>query len=268
MTLPSPHSATRSHPSPRSGSHPPFAPAALLLVPLLVPLLAAACQKSPQVVPVHQEQESNDTPASANHMGVLGVGDRLFIEGVIGDPFVDIDGFSFVSASPIHVDFQLFADRDLDVCLYDPALDATVACFATANHPERGGVDVFAGGLEFHLTVEACIEPGCSPAFGTPYTLELTVQHLFLATTENGAEAGSASQALEDTGGSVRGVEATLEEGRQSAPRSPGRYRNRERADEAVPDLILQTHTELFFDENTDTTFLIETRGALSPRGD
>jgi len=263
MNPTSPPTATRPHLSPTAGSPTASASAGLLLVSLL----AAACQKSPEVVPVYQELELNDTPASANPMGVLGVGDRLLIEGVVGDPFVDIDGFSFVSAGPIHVDFQLFASRDLDVCLYDPALDATVACFATANDPERGGVDVFGGGLEFHLTVEACIEPGCFPAFGTPYTLELTVQHLFLASTESGSDAGSSDRALELAGSSVRGVEAEQEEGRQSPPRSPQRYKNPEPKDEAVPDLVLQTHTELFFDENTETTFLVEILGAHSPRG-
>ena len=219
--------------------------------------LTPACHHHSRIVPVYQESESNDTPATADYFGVLDLGDQLVIEGVIGDPFIDIDGFAFTAARPIHVDFQLFADRDLDVCLYDPLIDETVACFATADHPERGGVDVLAGGLDFHLTVEACIEPGCAPAPGTPYTLELTVHHLFLATAEEGDAAGL-DRAASPASSGVRGIEARVDPERVGSPAASRRYRQAVRGGtEVVPQVILEERIEILRDEETDTTTIL-----------
>ena len=124
------------------------------------------------VWPVFRETERNDDPLTANHFGVLRPGDHFFIEGFVRDDMVDpFDGFAFTAGVPLHVDFQLFsgnAAADLDVCLYDPQLAETVACFATDQDPEQGGVDVFVGGLDFHLVVESFVGDAS-------YSLEIVV---------------------------------------------------------------------------------------------
>lgn len=139
-------------------------------------------------LPTFREVEVNDDPLSANHFGVLRPGDRFLIEGFIRDDGLDpFDGFAFTAGGPIHVDFQLFIDDprdDLDVCLYDPLLDETLACYATADNPERGGVDVVDGGFDFHLVVE-------SFRGSSTYALEIDVQPLFAARAA-GASEGSA----------------------------------------------------------------------------
>jgi hypothetical protein len=154
---------------------------------LLVPLLAALCacydcddcdDDDGPGLPLFQEAEPNDDPLTANHFGLLAVGDHFLIQGFVRDDAADpFDGFAFTAATALHVDFQLFIDTtsaDLDVCLYDPQLDQTVACFATQENPEQGGVDVSAGGIDFHLVLESFVGDG-------PYTLEIVVQPLFAA---------------------------------------------------------------------------------------
>ncbi len=145
-----------------------------VLFPLLM-LAGGACvhSHSHQVsIPVFLETEPNDDPFLANHFGALQPGERFFIDGWISDNGFDpFDGFAFTAAQPIHVDFQLWIDdpfSDLDVCLYDPQLGLVVDCFATDSNPERGGVDVFAGGLDFHLVIESFL--GAST-----YSLEIQV---------------------------------------------------------------------------------------------
>ena len=217
----------------------------------------SGCQRRARIVPVIEELEFNDTPLSANFIGTLRRGDRIRIEGVIGDPFTDIDGFAFVSDGPIHVDFELFAPRDLDVCLFDPALDQTVACFATANDPERGGVDVFGDGLEFHLTVEACIEPGCFPGPGTPYTLELTVGSLFAIQTEaenSLAQGDLGSFENEDASPSISGTVIGFEAARSetedgleqnaSRTRAPSQYKQAKGEESKAPSMVIEERIE------------------------
>ena len=134
--------------------------------------------------PVFFEQEPNDDPLTANDFGVLRIGDRFFIDGFVRDDLNDpFDGFAFVAGEAIHVDFQLFSGdlaADLDVCLYDPLVDETLACFATDVNPERGGVDVDAGGFEFHLVVESFVGDA-------DYSLEISVLPLFAALTPEDA---------------------------------------------------------------------------------
>jgi hypothetical protein len=155
---------------------------------------------SPQA-PVFAESEPNDDPLTANDFGSLLPGDHFFIDGFVRDDLVDpFDGFQFTAAQALHVDFQLFSDNaatDLDVCLYDPQLDQTVACFATSDNPERGGVDVDAGGLAFQLVVESFVGDG-------PYSLEIDVQPLFAATAA-GQPLAEAARAQ------IRGVDARAE---------------------------------------------------------
>ncbi len=135
------------------------------------------------------ESEPNDDPLSADHFGQLLPGDHFFIEGFITDRGTDpFDGFAFTAGQALHVDFQLFTDDfgdDLDVCLYDPQLDQTLACFATANNPELGGVDVTAGGLDFQLVVESFVGE-------SSYALEIVVVPLFAALAQDGPAARAA----------------------------------------------------------------------------
>jgi hypothetical protein len=148
--------------------------------------------------PVFVEDEPNDAPLDANSFGVLRSGDHFFIEGFVrddaGDPF---DGFAFTAGEDIHVDFQLFNGdlvADLDVCLYDPLLDETLACFATNIDPERGGVEVFAG-FDFHLVIESFVGDG-------DYTLEIVVLPLFAALAgEDGEPARAGVRAAPGAGG-------------------------------------------------------------------
>ncbi len=156
--------------------------------------------------PVFQEAEPNDAPLTANDFGILQVGDHFLIQGFVRDDMADpFDGFAFTAASALHVDFQLFIDTaaaDLDVCLYDPLLDQTLACFATQANPEQGGVDVSAGGFDFHLVVESFVGDG-------PYTLEIVVQPLFAAAAAN---AGSAAPHTGLAGVNARAEHATAAE--------------------------------------------------------
>lgn len=154
-------------------------------------------------IPVFVERERNDDPLVANHFGSLRPGDQFFIDGFVRDDLADpFDGFAFTAAVPLHVDFELFIDNsaaDLDVCLYDPLIDQTVACFATSENPERGGVDVFAGGLDFHLVVESFLGD-------SSYSLAITVLPLY------------GREALLEAGASpLRGVEARAEHATESA---------------------------------------------------
>lgn len=127
-------------------------------------------------IPVFLEAERNDDPLTANHFGVLQPGQQFFIDGNVRDDLADpFDGFAFTAGQALHVDFQLFIDNaaaDLDVSLYDPQIDQTVASWTTIDNPEVGGVDVFAGGLDFHLVIESFVGDAT-------YSLALTVLPLF-----------------------------------------------------------------------------------------
>ena len=160
--------------------------------------------------PVFVEQERNDDPLTANHFGVLRPGDHFIIEGNVRDDLVDpFDGFAFTAGGPLHVDFQLFihnAAADLDVTLYDPQIDQTVASFATSDNPEVGGVDVLAGGLDFHLVVE-------SFSGDATYSLEISVLSLFL---RDGARAEGAPAIVASGARAERATAAATDYARRS----------------------------------------------------
>ena len=161
-------------------------------------------------VPVFLEIEPNNDPPDADHFGVIRPGDHFIIEGTIRDDALDpFDGFGFTAGDLIHVDFQLFIEdphSDLDICLYDPQLDQTIACFATMNDPEQGGVDVVSAGFDFHLVVESFV--GISR-----YQLEIAVQPL-LAATAPAREAGETQSTLSAVGASqFEGREPAAERG-------------------------------------------------------
>ncbi|MFT5289497.1 MAG: hypothetical protein ACI8QS_003287 [Planctomycetota bacterium] len=156
---------------------------------LALGLLSTGCVRSSSDngPPSYSESEFNDTAAEANYFGVLNPGDRFIIRGDISDQLCDpfnycdpFDGFAFTAGQAIHVDFALVADlssHDFDVCIYDPQLDLTIDCFQSGGRTELGGVDIFAGGLDFHLVLESYIGTG-------GYDLEIDVYPLF------GLEAG------------------------------------------------------------------------------
>jgi hypothetical protein len=203
--------------------------------------LASACSHHDhdgfEPVPAFLESERNDAPFEANHFGLLHPGERFFIDGFVRDDGFDpFDGFAFTAAEPIHVDFQLHhgsASADLDVCLYDPLLDETLACWATTERPERGGVDVFAGGLDFHLVVE-------SFAGDSSYSLELVVYALAAAPLSAG-------------GSGLAGTDAAAER----APAAVQRYKK------PAPEPVLHLEHVLEFDP--ETGFLFE-RVLVTPR--
>jgi hypothetical protein len=199
-------------------------------LPLLLLAGLAACHDDDDGddigIPVFTELEPNDDPANANHVGTIFPGDRFFIEGFVrddlGDPF---DGFAFTAGQPLHVDFQLFMPStavDLDVCLYDPQLAQTLACFATDLQPEQGGVDVDTAGLDFHLVVESFVGD-------SSYSLEIVVLPFFArealgadapsirATGANQAHATAAPQGYREP---AKGVVRTIEQHVQLDPRT------------------------------------------------
>jgi len=175
-------------------------------------------------VPVFFENEPNDLPANANHFGAVFPGDDFIIEGSIRDDLSDpFDGFAFTAGAQLHVDFELFIDgaADLDVCLYDPQIDETVDCFATSSDPERGGVDVFEAGLDFHLVIE-------SFTGDADYRLVLTVLPLF------------GREALGVEGASVRGVGARSEH----PSKVPNGYAERAPAPQVVLEQVVEVDLE------------------------
>ena len=216
-----------------------------LLLALCAPLFLAACDDcddcdgSGNPVPIFTESERNDSPATADHFGVLLPGDRFFIEGFIQDGGFDpFDGFAFTAGQPLHVDFQLFIDDpldDLDVCLYDPQLDLTLACFATANNPEQGGVDVDIGGLDFQLVVESFLGD-------SNYALEIDVQPFTCFTNALTAARGVAAATYRGSAaGDVAALTAEPQDGHD--PDAPRDYRVERR--EARPILEIEQHVLL-----------------------
>ena len=142
----------------------------------------------PEPVPVFDEIEPNDFASEVDHFGVILPGDRFAIRGHVrndaGDP---ADGFGFTASEPIHVEFRLLADNpfaDMAVALYDPQIDQTVFTYQSGANPELGSVDVFAGGVDFHLVVVTSLE-------STSYELELQVFALQPAARVAGGDVGA-----------------------------------------------------------------------------
>jgi len=180
------------------------------------------------------EVERNDDPLTANYFGVLYPGDHFFIDGFIQDGGFDpLDGFAFTAGQPLHVDFQLFIDDlddDLDVYLYDPQLDAIVGAWETEANPERGGVDVFTGNLDFHLAI-------ASFRGSSNYSLEIDVQPLYAASAVEERKARPAGQQL------IAGVDTASSPERLSA--APRAYRRE------LPAPALRIEREITLDERS-----------------
>ncbi len=204
---------------------------------LLLPVGLGSCKKrrsytAPRPTPVFFEAESNDTELDANDFGVLAPGDHFIIEGHIDDSGFDpFDGFAFRSREPISIDFDLFIDRpgaDLDLCLFDVAT-ADEFCFQTADNPEYGTIDVFAGGVDFHLVVESYVG-------SSTYGLELRVYRL---ATGEAAEAAlaDASGAIAPASENLRLRSSSRPDGSRSAAPSLQSYARQR--DERGPERVL-----------------------------
>lgn len=104
------------------------------------------------------ESEPNDSAFEAPWYGTLLPGSRLAITGHVTSNGPDLyDGFAFTAGSPCTVRFVLrpsLPGTDLDLCVYDPQLDAFVACFDSPSGTEVGEI-ALAGAIDFHLVVSS-----------------------------------------------------------------------------------------------------------------
>ncbi len=156
--------------------------------------LSAACHGSAEIAvtdshPVYSESEPNDDAFGADDFGFLHPGEHFGIAGnVRDDPFDPQDGFAFVAAGPIVVEFELEAFCDcanLDLWLYDPLLDEFVGVFDSSSGTERGSFTVYS--QEFHMIV-------VSAAGDTSYGLDLRASSIHAA---SGADSTTATAAVE-----------------------------------------------------------------------
>jgi hypothetical protein len=172
--------------------NPTLASLPLGVLGLALPLFGA-CVHSDSHDHALKESEPNDAACCADYFGVLRPGDDLTIHGAISDDGFDpYDGFAFTAHEPITVEFRLYADSpfaDLDVCLYDPQLGITVDCYESPFDPETGVAHILAGGVDFHLVVNAFVGD-------TAYTLRVEAFPLHFAS-------GAAPPAA--AGGAVQG---------------------------------------------------------------
>ena len=192
--------------------HPDHRPPLFLLFAGLLPGLVACSHAGggyTHSIETYHETEVNDIAPLADYFGVLRPGDHFYIEGRITDIPYDpyypwngydpFDGFAFTADRPIHVEFRLFIEdyySDLDVLVYDPQIDADVGWFQTDHNPETGAVDVFAGGLDFHLVIESWV--GISN-----YSLEIEVYDLYPSSVDGNEPDGIAPGVNEAAGGIV-----------------------------------------------------------------
>jgi len=134
------------------------------LIPLACAPVLAGCHGSagiffevPEPDPVYAESEPNDDAWNADWMGALEAGDALCIVGDVRDDFWDPqDGFALQALEPIEVEFELVPGcgcADLDLWVYDPALDEFVLVFDSPYAAEKGAFTVWNPGMEFHLVV-------------------------------------------------------------------------------------------------------------------
>lgn len=152
-----------------------------LLLFALIPALLPACYHHHDddddfvVVSSTFEAEPNDESASPNFLGVLRHGEALVVEGNAraSNPFADpFDGFHIALTQPTEIEFALFFDDDdgeLDVWIYDPAIDDIALFFESDFSPERGVFLVQAPVLDFQIVVHAF-------AGQSPYRLEVVAR--------------------------------------------------------------------------------------------
>ena len=143
----------------------PFHPLAYLIG---LPVLCAGCtvegsyEKSTQpVLQVVYEVERNDEAWEANDLGWLKPGQELELRGTISDDGWDpYDGFALRAEADLRIRWELvpldtgYGPVDLDLHLYDPALQDFIASFDCGCATERGTIELPAG-TEVHLVIAA-----------------------------------------------------------------------------------------------------------------
>jgi len=156
----------------------------------------AACHGSTEIVvtdphPIYSESEPNDDVFGADDFGFLHAGEHFGIAGTVrDDPYDPQDGFAFVAAGAIVVDFELRATcgcADLDLWLYDPVLDEFVGVFDNSSGTERGTFTVY--GQEFHMIV-------VSAAGDSGYRLDLGASTFHAANAADSARVAAATDGL------------------------------------------------------------------------
>jgi len=168
----------------------------LRLVSTFASALFAACHGSAEIVvtdshPIYFESEPNDDALGADQFGFLHAGEHFGIAGnVHDDPFDPQDGFAFVAAGAIVVDFELEAAcdcADLDLWLYDPVLDEFVGVFDSKSSTERGSFTVY--GQEFHMIVVSALGD-------TGYRLDLSASSFETASSADSSAVSAATDGL------------------------------------------------------------------------
>jgi len=105
------------------------------------------------------EQEPNGNFSNPDFIGSVVPGDRINIDGHIdNDGSDDFDGFAFIAARPVVVEFELWADNpfaDLDLLVYDPDFDDFPFAFTSGFNPEDGSFSILTAGQEFHMVVDS-----------------------------------------------------------------------------------------------------------------
>ncbi len=126
------------------------------------------------------EIEPNDESASPHFLGVLRHQESMVYEGhaIAGDendPTKDpYDGFAIALTAPSEIEFALHFDDfdgELDVWIYDPALNDFALFFEDDFSPERGVFIVEEPVLDFQIVVFAYTGE-------TDYTLEISARHI------------------------------------------------------------------------------------------
>ena len=133
-------------------------------VRVLAALALSACHgatvpPSPPPPAPLDESEPNDSASQAPWFGTLFPGSTLAIAGHVTSNGSDLfDGFAFTTGAPCTLRFVLrpsLAGTDLDLCVYDPQVDAFVACFDSPDSTEVGEIGFPDSGIDFHLVVSS-----------------------------------------------------------------------------------------------------------------
>jgi hypothetical protein len=119
---------------------------------------------------LQHETEPNDSASQASWCGVLVPGTRRIIAGHIQSEGPDIrDGFAFTAGSPCSLRVRLLPSlpgTDLDLCVYEPTLDAFTLCFDGTEATEVGEIALAKAGTEVQLVI-------CSAWASSSYSLEI-----------------------------------------------------------------------------------------------
>ncbi|MCP3916626.1 MAG: hypothetical protein GY711_13805 [bacterium] len=129
------------------------------------------------------ENEPNDSPGFADVIGTVTADSNFFIDGHVQSfpGFDTVDYFEFFVPEPVVIEFIVegFAhNADLDLCVYDPDLDAIVACFESPLNPEVAEVVVHEYGKVFQILVDAYSVDSeyTIEVFGSPYLVPVASQ--------------------------------------------------------------------------------------------